>query len=84
MGEAEVREKTRESPSWSATRLRARRERAHREALRFFALPDDIKQQCSRHMVLRTVGPEQILIGHSKPTNAKELLRVYDALLCPL
>ena len=55
-------------------------QRAHREALRFFALPDDIKQQCSRHMVLPTVGPEQILIGHSKPTNAKELLRVYDAM----
>lgn len=55
-------------------------QRAHRDALRFFSQPEGIKKECRRHVRVPAVGPEPILIGHSKPSSSKELLRQFSAM----
>ena len=54
--------------------------RAHRLATRFFALPRERKERCRRTSLLPAVGPAPVVTGHWQPTEAKEMLRVFDAI----
>lgn len=55
--------------------------RVHRCASRFFALPASRKESARELCILPAIGPAPVIIGHWKPSDSKELLRIFDS--CP-
>ena len=50
----------------------------HLHALRFFALRPECKLRCQSTLQLCSVGPAPVLNGYRRPSDAKELLRLFS------